>query len=135
MNTEITLTIPERLYRRVQKLARWQRTGVTDTLDKAISLAEANIERQAFPAVYVHPRRAEMEKEQATFWAMQEELLAQHKGEFVAVFQGKVVDHDPDQDRLVARIDERYPDEIVLIKQVTGEPDRVIYMRSPRFVK
>jgi hypothetical protein len=76
-----------------------------------------------------------MEQEMIAFRAMREALLANYEGQYVAVYQGQVVDHDPDELALVARIDEKYPDAVVLIKRVTPEPDRVLHFRSPRLIQ
>ncbi len=84
---------------------------------------------------YQDPRTPQMEKEAAAYEAMREEMVAQYLGQYVAVFQGKVVDHDADISALVDRLDEHYPDEVVLVREVHEGPDRVLRMRSPRLIR
>ena len=51
--------------------------------------------------------REKLHEEVEAFWAMQADLVARYLGEFVAVHQGQVVDHDPDVVLLEQRIVER----------------------------
>jgi hypothetical protein len=60
-------------------------------------------------------------------------LLNEYPNEYVAIYQGEVTDHDPAQSELYLRIRERYPHEVVLIRQVRPEIDRTLTIRSPRF--
>ena len=41
----------------------------------------------------------------------------------MAVYQGEVIDHDTDQLALVGRLDQTHPDEFVLVRQVTADPE------------
>lgn len=66
---------------------------------------------------------------------MREELLANYLDQYVAVYQGVVVDYDHDQIALLGRVDEQYPDKIVLMRKVTPHPRKILHMRSPRFVR
>lgn len=50
-------------------------------------------------------------------------LLVDHAGEYVAIYQGKLVDHDSDQLALYQRVERRYRDTPVLIKQVLPNPE------------
>ena len=74
-----------------------------------------------------------MKREMEAFRTMHAELLAQYQGEYVAVHEKKVIDHDSDQLALFLRVDEQYPDVPILIKQVRKEVEEVYTIRSPRF--
>jgi hypothetical protein len=84
--------------------------------------------------LYVSPERSVMEQERAAFQAMLPQLLTQFEGQYVALHQGQVVDHDADRAALVIRLDQTHPDAVVLVKRVTAEPERVLRMPSPRKV-
>lgn len=84
--------------------------------------------------LYVSPDREAMLQEQAAYQTMLPELLAQYKNQYVAIHQGKVVDHDTSQVALVIRLDDSHPDAVVLVQQVTEEPEKVLRMRSPRLL-
>jgi len=59
-------------------------------------------------------------------------LLANYKGEYVAIHQGEVIDHDLNLRTLHLRIFAHLGRIPVLLKQVTDEPERELVLRSPR---
>ncbi len=76
-----------------------------------------------------------MQHEVDAFRAMRIDLLAKYANQYVAIYQGRVIDHDSDQLDLFLRIDKQYPDDPVLIRQVRSEVETVYTVRSPRFVR
>ena len=60
-------------------------------------------------------------------------LLAEHAGEFVAVAEQKLVDHDVDKLALYRRIQARYPEQFVLVRRVEHVPEPELHVRSPRY--
>jgi hypothetical protein len=127
MSTKLTLKIPNHIYQQAEQIAQSQQRPVIDIFQEAIT--------ELFPPVAIHPQRAQMEEEQAAFANMLPDLLRQYKEQYVAVYQGKVIDHDQDQMALAVRIQTDHPDKIILIKKVTAEPDKVLYSRSPRLLR
>lgn len=95
---------------------------------------EQKVEEAASP-FYQDPRQPLMQKEEESFGKMHGKLVTKHLGEYVAIYQGQVVDCDPDEVRLVERIQMNYPDEIVLIRQVQPVLPPPLYFRSPRLVQ
>ncbi|MCP4360027.1 MAG: hypothetical protein GY796_18640 [Chloroflexi bacterium] len=79
-------------------------------------------------------RRAEMLEQTAVFESQRRELWQQYPEEYAAFHQGKLVDHDADHRRLRLRIDAQYPDQIVLIRQITAEPPAPLRLGSPRLI-
>lgn len=126
MGTQVTITLPDAVYRQAQATARLARRPVPDVLAEALA--------QAFPAVYVSPDREAMEQEQAAYARLRETLLATHEGQYVAIHGGELVDADPDQTALARRINDRYPEAVVHLRRVTRAPDREIRVYSPRLV-
>lgn len=61
-------------------------------------------------------------------------LWETYPGEYAAVHNQSLVDHDKDYTALYQRIDKAYPDKFVLLRQVEKEPERDLRMRSPRLV-
>jgi len=70
--------------------------------------------------------------ESKAFRAMHAELLQQYRGEYVAVHDGKVVDHDEDICALNRRIRARYGHRAVLLQQVTERPEIELVIKSPK---
>lgn len=68
-----------------------------------------------------------------TFHELHPTLLQEHKGEFVALYQNKLVDHDADKSALYQRIMAQYPNQFVLLRYVEDSPERELHLRSTRY--
>jgi hypothetical protein len=73
-----------------------------------------------------------MQQELEKFRVKHPILLQRYRNEFIAMYQGDVVDHDTDQLALVLRIDDKYPDKIVLITRVQPKVEETYRVLSPR---
>jgi hypothetical protein len=105
-------------------------------------LESVAIERSVMPdelleaAVRAYLRQVEREQikaEAAAFRAKYDKLRRQFIGQYVAIYRGEVVDHDPDFQALHSRIRQRYGRQPVLLRRVEREPERTLVFRSPRF--
>lgn len=124
MSVQVTLTISDALYRKARAQAQLTNQDPADILADAIVLGET-------PSMLTS-RQVAMAKEKAAYQALHAKLLADYKGKFVAIHQGKLVDQDEDQTTLLLRIRQHYPEQIVLITQVLPEAEEVYTLRSPR---
>ena len=75
--------------------------------------------------------RRKMQREMDAFFQLHARLLEDHVGEYVAIHQGKLIDHDSDQLALFQRVERRYGDTPVLIKLVLANPEEEYTFRSP----
>jgi hypothetical protein len=105
-------------------------------------LESVAIERSVMPdelleaAVRAYLRQVEREQikaEAAAFRAKYDKLRRQFIGQYVAIYRGEMVDHDPDFQALHSRIRQRYGRQPVLLRRVEREPERTLVFRSPRF--
>lgn len=77
--------------------------------------------------------RRKIHAESKVFRARHAELLQQYLGEYVAMHEGNVVDHDKDLSALHQRIRRRYGRHTpVLLRQVTEQAELEFTFRSPR---
>lgn len=115
-----TVTISDSTARQLTQIAASQEIPSDTLAEKAIR----------------HYLRAEseriLEREQEAFRSMHSTLLQQFANEYVAIRKGKLIDHDADQLQLYLRIDEQYPDEIILITRVQAEAEESYHIHSPR---
>ncbi len=111
-------SIPQTIYRRVRKLARNRNQSVDAVLEAGVTMVEAS----------TGPLESEVE-------AMHPELMAHYAGQYVAIYQGQLIDHDQDEIALLSRLDDQYPDEVVLMKKVRPLPEPELRHRSPRLVR
>jgi hypothetical protein len=84
--------------------------------------------------LYAHPKRSAMQDEKAAFLAMHARIVEEYEVQYVAVFQGHLIDHDHYLLALSRRIEREYSEDVVLIKKVADQPDRVLHFRSPRLL-
>jgi len=124
MGAEKTLEIPVELYERIERLATMRDESVVYVLERALDLAED----QSLELV----QSDAMSREEAAYRAMHGELFAKYAGQYVALHGGRLVDVDKDELVLAARIRERFPKEVVLLKQVQHTPMREVNYRSVR---
>ena len=92
----------------------------------------------AMPSIRASPppltpaqRHAQLAQEQAGWYALAAEERSHYRGEYVALHQGQVVDHDPKQRVLYIRIRERYGHAPVPILYADWEEPPTYIMHSP----
>lgn len=138
-----TLEIPAELYERIERLAAVGEAPVDYLVQEALALAvdqmeitanEAKMDREDAASRSVRESAA-IRKEEAAYRAMHSELFEKYAGQYVAVYNGELVDFDADESALYCRIDQRYPNDVVLMKKVERSPEKVYHFRSPRFVR
>ncbi len=110
------------------------RPDLLEALDQTARQEDVDVEELVNIAVsqyLTQIRRQRIEAESHAFEAMKADLLAKYPGEYVAVYSGKVIDHDPDLRTLHLRVYEKYGRIPVLLKQVFAGPERELVIRSP----
>ena len=81
-----------------------------------------------FPA---DANRSVMEQNVEVYKAMHGELVEQYLGQYVALGDGHLIDHDPDPVALLRRVREHYPGQVILRQKVERMPERVLRIRHP----
>jgi hypothetical protein len=74
----------------------------------------------------------DQDREIEAFQQMHSDLLVRFAGEYVAIFEAELVDHDADLAALLERVEQRYPDDFVLIRPVRQEPEIIYEHRAVR---
>ncbi|MEZ4658965.1 MAG: DUF5678 domain-containing protein [Caldilineaceae bacterium] len=76
-----------------------------------------------------------MEQNVAAYKAMHDTLVERYLGQFVAICNGKLVDHDSDPVALLMRVRTDYPHQVVLRQRVELALERELRIRHPRIEK
>lgn len=127
MGIPVMIEVPEPLYEQATEVAVSTRRAVGEVLQEMFI--------RSFPPMYNGGQEFDaMDREVDAFEAMHATLWAKYPNQFVAIYQGQVVDYDNDEWALIHRIDQRYPDAVVMIDQVKPTFSREIIFHSPRFV-
>ncbi|MCB9141978.1 MAG: hypothetical protein H6646_06845 [Anaerolineales bacterium] len=83
-------------------------------------------------AQYLRQRQqAKIDREIVAYEDMHGQLVRDHLGEWVAIHDQQLVDHDSDRVALYRRVRARYGRTSVLIRQVTTEQVEEIWLRTP----
>lgn len=117
---QVTLTIPDNLYQRAQRLAHMRQRDVSeviaDVLDEGLPAADDSL-----AVDWTEPDEA-VDREMAAYIAMHPMLKQNYLGKHVAIFAGQLVDHDSDLEALSRRIHARYAGQFVWITLVRETP-------------
>lgn len=126
MSDYVTVSIPKSLYRRARELAQARQRP----LDAVI----AEVFEQGLPAEASEDDDPAVRREMQAYLALHSDLRTTHLGQYVAILDGQLIDHDQDMATLYGRIYDRYPDRFVWLTLVEDEPLPTLHFRSPRFV-
>ena len=131
MTVTVTLQLDDVTWRRAHRLAQQQQQDVADAL--VTWLAETLPTPDSSGAMTANDSEdAAVEREMQAYLALHPHLEARYLGEYVAILDGRLIDHDADYGALFDRIDAQFPDLFVWMTQVTAEPIRTLAFRSPR---
>lgn len=125
MRVTLDLNIPQHVYDEIVEIAEETDRTIEEVVSQRISLR-----RRKPPTFARHPEHDKMQREVDYFDSHLAELWAQYPNQYVAIKDQQVVDFDDKQSTLFRRIDYSYPNEIVMVRKVTGQPEREIRLRS-----
>lgn len=114
MSVQVTLNLPNNLYRTAQRIAQSQQKEVSEVLVAAIQFAPDTELNQA-------GQTAALQREEAAFRVLHAQLRQTHLHQFVAIHKGQMLDSDPDQATLEQRVAQIWPHAVVFFKLVTDE--------------
>lgn len=123
---KITLTVPPPVYQEAFEIAHSTNRPVEEVLTESV--------QWFFPPFHVSEDTLVMEREVVTFESRHAELWKQYPNQYIAMYQSQVIDHDTDLVTLALRIEEQYPEQVVLIRQVLPELPQPLMFRSPHLV-
>ena len=115
----LTIALDEKFVAQLKNIAAEQ----GDSLNTLVETLIQNFLRET--------ARHKMQREAEAFAAMHADLLARYPDQYVAIYQGQLVDQDADQLALYTRVEQNYPHEVVLIRQVRPEIEATYTVRSP----
>jgi hypothetical protein len=127
MASRLIVSLPNKVLEKIEKRAEAENRPINDLV--------VDVLQNTFNGMPDNPENEAMEREMAAYQTMHPQLLSQYKNQYVAILDGRLVDHDTNQLALVKRRLQKYPNQTVLITQVRPEPIRTIQIRSPRLLK
>ena len=122
MTIDVTVSIPDEMYRHAERLARLREQTVAEVLLNSIVLPEVEEESED----------VDVAREEAAFKRLHPMLRGKYFGQYVAIYQGELIDHDADQVALFLRTKEKHPNQFIWIAPVREEPIETFYIRPSR---
>ena len=126
MDVQETLSIPESIYRQALYDARQQARRVEELLAESLNQHYGFSSDDEYQALM---------RESETFEAQHDLLKTLYGGLYIAMLDGKVIDQSEDRVALSDRVYAAHPNQTVLIRRVTQEPERTLHFRSPRLIR
>ncbi len=104
------VSLDQELYEQIEEAAREHHTDVSEILQRAVRM-------------YLWEwRREQIAREHETYLRRYRELLKRHKGQYIAMYKGEVVDYDNEFEALYQRVRDRFGNAPVLITRVEKQP-------------
>lgn len=131
--TEIAL--PDQVVERLQQVASQKQINIAELLVRAVEFYLANdVAMEEDEDAWEFEQKLVIDREMQAYLQQHEQLLATYRGQSIAMHNGEVIDHDPDEVALSQRVRAQYGKEPVLITPVLPEPIQTIFVRSPRLL-
>jgi 3-dehydroquinate synthase class II len=105
-------------------------TAILDKIRDLVSTLNAEVAGETVPSPT--QRHSQLAAEQAAWYARPPSERARYRAEFVAVYDGQVVDHDADRRTLYLRVRERFGHKPVLIVDADWTEPPIYTVHSPR---
>lgn len=87
--------------------------------------------QRTFGPFPVDAGRETMEQNVEAYTVMHNELVRRYLGQYVALCDGRLVDHDPDPVALLQRVRQQYPGQVILRQKVERTTERMLRIRHP----
>ena len=127
MNVQVTFSIPQLVYQQAVQLAERQHMQLEEMFSQTLT--------DAYIPYPLDENHDVMEREVAAYKTQHPMLCKQYLGQYVAVYQGEVVDHALDFETIYKRTSKAYPNEVVLLRRVEKIPERIMRAPSPRWIR
>lgn len=133
-DTRLTVHLSNDLHHRTQRIAAHRNTTLSAVVRTALEnfLKETESTGTVAQELFENPADEKIQREKAFFAAQQPALQRRYPGEFVAIHEGRVIDHDPNLAMLHRRVVKVVGAMPVLLKRVDDPVNRELILRSPR---
>jgi predicted DNA-binding protein len=119
----LTINIQPTFQTKLEQLAQSMGKSAEEIVNEAIQEHLERLDKQ------------KLEAEIKAFERMHPDLKVNYLGQFVAIYEGEIVDSSVDFESLFLRVQTRFGDLPVLIRQVNEVSDEEWYFRSPRWAR
>lgn len=131
MSIEVNIVLSEPTYGLYEQFAQERHQGIAEAIaEYLVQNPPVFSEERTTPAASTIETAIGQEKQ--AYLHMHKQLWEQYAHQYVAIKGGQLVDHDADKLALYTRIEQRYPNQFVLVRQVEATPERTYTFHSLR---
>lgn len=135
MEAQVTVTLSDRLYHRVQSLARVKRRQMAEAIVEHLEATLPESEEAPATVDLSQQQSTALAREEAAYIRLHPQLKVTHFGRYVAIYQGELIDDDDTFGALVERVRRKLPNQVVWLTQVKEELIQTIVKRSNRLLR
>ena len=135
MTEQVTVTLPNQLYKRVQRLAQTKQRQLAETIVDHLEATLPFTESVPSSDEMHMNQSAALAHEEAAYVRLHPQLQLTHLGRYVAIYQGKLIDEDDTLGPMVERVRSKLPNQVVWMTQVKAEPIQTLIKRGNRLLR
>jgi len=133
----IQVAFSDQIAERLQEVAVKRHTDVKSVVEEAVEFYFAHATEPEYDEEFEAWEQAQqqiIEREMQHYLRQHQQLLSRYRGQYIAMLNGEMVDHDADEVALSQRVRARYGQTTLLITPVLPEPIQKIALRSPHVI-
>lgn len=130
----VHVALSDHTVERLQQMAVKRHVAVKDVLEEAVEFYLIHAPEDEYDEefeIWEQTQQRLIAAEMQHYLRQHEQLLTRYRGQYIAMYQGEVVDHDTDEVALSRRVRTRYGETTLLITPVLPEPIQKLTLRSP----
>lgn len=135
MTVEVHVVLPEPTYDLFQRLAQERHQDVAEAIADYLAQNPPSLAEESIKIATAELIDPEIAREKQAYLQMHKRLWTQYPGQYVAIKNGQLVDHDIDKLALYTRIEQQYSEQFVLVRRVEATPERIITFHSVRSIE
>lgn len=132
MNMEVNVVLPEPTYDLFHQWAQARRQDIAEAIADYLAQNPPFLPNERLSAMAESTADMAIVQEKQAYLRLHKQLWEQYADHYVAITGGQLVDHDTDKVALYTRIEQRYPNQFVLMRRVEATPERTYTFHSLR---
>jgi hypothetical protein len=135
MSAQVTLNLSDKFYERIEHYAQTRHQGIAQSITEFLENSFPMVEVPNPSRDYQTEQLEALDREKEAYIQLHPQLKKTHFGHYVATYHGQLIDKDSDLGRMIERVRDKLPNQVVLMTQVGDEHTRTIMKRGNRIIR
>lgn len=135
MSIAVNVILSEPTYDLYEQFAQERHQGIAEAIAEYLAQNPPVFTEERVVTRVAPTTETAIDREKQAYLRMHKQLWEQYALHYVAIKGGQLVDHDTDKLALYARIEQRYPNQFVLMRRVEATPERTYTFHSLRSIE